>query len=179
MTIFDSERTLFFNNSITEYNSASIANDILKLASKSKETINIIINSNGGSVRGLMTIMSAIDICGCDITTVDMGIAYSCAALLFLKGKNRLMLKGSELMFHGAIREPNDSFVLLPDELMRTRELKKSNDMFIDIISSVTSLSKAQVRRKIYGKQYWLTAEEALEINATTKIVKSMDDLKI
>jgi ATP-dependent protease ClpP protease subunit len=172
----DKNRTVFINGEFTLELSGVIARQIIELAVTSvEEPIYVIINSNGGIVRALRTIIAALKFSTCKIIMIIIGVARSSAAILFLQGDERIMLEGSELLFH----EPRGSYIEVTylDMKSTAKKCKKEDDFFIDEIVRMTSLSKKSVKSRITNKHYILTPEEALKIGAATKIITEISKL--
>jgi len=175
MTI-TADRTVVINSDFTLELSGEIANEILAIAiSSTKKPIYVIINSNGGSVRALRTIISALKVSTCKIVTITTGIALSCGAILFLQGDERIMLPDSELAFH----EPRTTCSSFNHKEMihAFKYSKRNDDFFVDEMAAKLKLSKKAIRSKIAYKTLYLNPEEALKIGAATSIAAKISDI--
>ena len=62
----------------------------------------ILINSPGGNVATMRTLLSAMAACKAKITTHITGIAASCGAITWLYGDTLTMSESARVMFHGS-----------------------------------------------------------------------------
>jgi len=140
-----------------------------------QEPIYVIINSNGGNIRALRTIKTALKISTCKIITIIIGVARSSAAILFLQGDERIMLQNTELLFH----EPRGTYTNATylEMLSDTKKCKIDYDFFINEIVRITTLSKKSVKKRILNIDYILIPEEAVKIGAATKIITDISQL--
>lgn len=173
MKFHEDRQVVISDDSLSIRGSTVVIQKILEL-SQNKEEIEILINSNGGNMRALQNIISALEISGCKLKTINIGAAYSAAAVLFLEGEERLMFKNSELMFH----EP----ILMTPKEVRLSELKEivkvgqdDYDMFAGELARVSLLSKNQIMRKIKGKNWVIGPEEALKFGISTGTITSIE----
>lgn len=74
-------------------------NDILKKGNFEDE-IYVVIHSGGGEVDATFAILDLLESLPNNVFTVNMGIAKSCAGILFIHGKRRYMAKHANFMFH-------------------------------------------------------------------------------
>ncbi len=75
---------------------------LLYLASRSSQDIQLYINSPGGSVSAGLAIYDTMQLIRCDVSTICMGMAASMAAVLLAGGTRgkRYALPNSEIMIH-------------------------------------------------------------------------------
>ena len=172
-------RILVINKEFTLPMSGDICVEIYKLSKESKEDITIIINSTGGNIRALDSIVSALKGSGCNINTVLIGtIACSCGAQLFLSGDERIMLNGSELLIH----EPGITFkdgtrYSCTQLKKKLKELKEDKANFLDCILKVSNCNKKFINSKIKNKDWYINAKEAFKFGLATKIIYSFDEI--
>jgi ATP-dependent protease ClpP protease subunit len=81
-------------------NAVMFCNELDELDQMGKEAINIVINSPGGSVLDGMSIYSRILSTKTPVDTENAGIAGSIAGVIFMAGRNRVMMDYAKLMMH-------------------------------------------------------------------------------
>jgi ATP-dependent protease ClpP protease subunit len=90
--------------SLTEEIDSDVATFVSEELKKAENTnqpfVPFYIDSPGGSVYGLMSIITAMQNCKIPIYTFTSGLAASCAACIFCLGKRRFMTKHARLLIH-------------------------------------------------------------------------------
>ena len=173
------ERTIVINESFTIEMGGEICLEIYELSQTSKEDINIIINSFGGSIKALRTILNGLKASGCKINTILIGtVAFSCGAILFLSGDERIILEGSELLLHEPgidfSTEETVTYTKLQQEL---REIKKDKKLFLEIIMKSSNFTRKVINEKIKGKDWYISSSEALKFGMATELIYSFDEI--
>ncbi len=144
------------------------AYDITAVKGDSNNKIAILINSLGGSIRGLQTIMGAIEVAkntGIKIVTVNMGVSCSSSAILFLQGDERYVMPGSELEF---LSYESTKFIRLFDYIHSS---EKDYKMFVEEMTKNSNLSSLEIKKRIKKKDFVVTANEAIEFGFANKII--------
>lgn len=174
------ERKITINENFTFEMSGRIVEKIYDLSeSAPTEPIFFVINSTGGSIRALKSIISAINATSCEIITITLGtIASSCGSILFLQGNERIMLKGSEILFHEPKLITGEKSSFEYSELLEELNFLRGNyEFFIREIARVTKLSKQDIAMRIKGRGYLLNTKEAKSIGVATKVINSFTQL--
>lgn len=128
---------------------------------KDHDTINIRINSPGGSVFDGLAIYNAISASSKDIHTHNDGLCASMAAVLLLapKPENVHPAKNSLLMLHSPSTGAWGNRLALENAL---EVLDKVQKVLVTSICDKTGLDEAEVEKKYFDyKDHWLTASEA------------------
>ena len=96
------ERIILLTSPIDDTVSGSLCAQLLYLASRSSQDIQLYINSPGGSVSAGLAIYDTMRLIRCDVSTICMGMAASMAAVLLAGGTRgkRYALPNSEIMIH-------------------------------------------------------------------------------
>lgn len=157
-------RIILIDSEINDELAGIVTSQLLYLASKDTSPITIYINSPGGSVYAGFAIYDTIKYLSCQVNTVCTGAAMSMAAIIFLAGDKRLMLKHSRLMFHKPTILINE-FIKNTELSIETKQLDELTSEINQIIHSVTSISE------LSPWDLWLNAEEALSCNAANEIL--------
>lgn len=134
----------------------------------------IFINSPGGKLRALKTIIDAIKDSEINVTTINIGIAASTAAILFMEGDKRICIEGSELIFH----EPRVSLSKGNLTYTEISDLKRSLDgyyhMFLNYMTKKTNMEYKEAQSKIRNVDYTLSAVQALKLGFATEVVTNL-----
>jgi len=149
--IGDDFRTDFFINDL-EY----ITNFMPEI-----HTVNVKINSPGGSVFAGMDLWGAIyKHPRLTINTIVVGVAASIAGVISQAGSNREAYSFSSMMIHDvsiAGLEEDDPRVSENDKKM----LRQFRDMIAEVLSARSKMTKEEVIDLMVGKETWLKAGEA------------------
>jgi len=150
---------------------------LLFLASEDPDKdINLYINSPGGSVTAGLAIYDTMQFVKPDISTICVGLAASMAQLLLTAGTEgkRYALPNSRILMHqpsGGTQGQSVDIEIYTKEIIRTRE------QLYAIIAKHTKKSVEQITKDA-DRDYYMTAEEALEYGIIDKILlKSTDAL--
>lgn len=152
---------------VAEVSDHSVTHCQAKLAQWSRRDpgcdLAVVFNSPGGSVidgLGLYDFLVELGRSGHHLTTHTLGMAASMGGILLQAGDVRRMSTNSQMLIHevsGVIygttaeREEQERFV------------KRLQDRCLTILASRSNLTKEQIRRRWKKKDWWLSADEALE----------------
>lgn len=152
-------RVVMLNGEINDDMAASIVAQLLHLAAKGEEDIQLYINSPGGVVSAGLAIYDTMQFIKPEVATVCMGCAASMAGVILsggAKGK-RAALSHSEVMIHqpsgGAGGQASD-IMIAADHIRRTRE----------VLSQIMSDNCGKKHEQVVAdmeRDYWMSATEA------------------
>ena len=96
------ERIVLLTSPIDDAVAGNLCAQLLYLASRSAEDIQLYIHSGGGSVSAGLAIYDTMHLIRCDVSTICLGIAASMAAVILAGGARgkRFALPNSEIMIH-------------------------------------------------------------------------------
>lgn len=132
--------------------------------------IQIYLNSPGGSVYAGLGIYDTMQYISSDVATICTGMAASMAAVLLTAGEKgkRTALPHSRVMIHqpmgGAEGQASDIEIT-------TREILKLRDELYDIVAKHSGNNIERIR-KDSDRDYWMTAQEALEYGMIDDILQ-------
>lgn len=156
------DRIIFLGTQIDDYTANTLQAQLLYLDSVDPgKDISIYINSPGGSVYAGLGIYDTMQFISSDVATICTGMAASMAAVLLVAGKEgkRSALTHSRVMIHqplgGAQGQASDIEIT-------AREILKLKKELYTIISEHSHTDYAKVE-KDSDRDYWMTAQEALE----------------
>lgn len=131
-------------------------------------TINLSINSGGGSVFDGIAIYNMLKSHKATVNVYVEGLAASIASVIAMAGDTITMRSGSMMMVHmpWTLSQGN------AEEMRKTADtLEKTGDSIVDIYSERTGISSDDIRN-IMSDETWLSAEEAVEQGWATKLDK-------
>jgi ATP-dependent Clp protease protease subunit len=145
-------------------------------AEDADKPITMYINCPGGDADSGFGIYDMMRWISCPITTVCAGLAASAAIIIFLGGDDgrRFTLPNSRFLIHqpstGAQGQASD-LEITANEIMKTR------DKYNGIISQHIGKTAKQIVKDAH-RDFWLSAEEAVEYGLASKIAESGSELK-
>lgn len=149
---------------ITEESAHKFRNKVLAMSALFPEKpIKIYINSNGGCLDALATMIETIKSVPNDIHTICIGKAYSAGAMLLSFGDKRYCGIFSNVMLHEIQLSdlPDMSSLELKD---LEKEIEDLNKFWFTIIAKNCKLTYPELRKKIKGKDISMRAKAAKKI---------------
>lgn len=167
------DRIIFLGTNIYDEVANTIVAQLLFLdnASKTKEPINLYINSGGGSVDDGLAIYDTMKIIKSPVITTCVGKCCSMASVLLAggkKGKRRIM-EHSRVMIH----QPSCDFGYsnAADQKIKMDELLKCKETLYSLLAKDTGKTTEQIIKDA-DRDLWFSAEEALEYGLVDEIIK-------
>lgn len=171
------DRIIFIGSPIDDHVANLVVAQLLFLEAQDPDKdINLYINSPGGIVTAGLAIYDTMQYISCDVATICVGQAASMAAVLLAggaKGK-RYALPHSRVMLHqplGGAEGP------AKDIEIRTKEILKIKDMLNQILSEHTGQPIEKIERDT-DRDFFMSAQEALEYGIIDKVIDSKKNLK-
>ena len=165
------DRILWVAGEVNDNMSTIVQAQLMFLDSADNSDITMHIDSPGGSVKSGLSMVDVMQYISCDIRTVNTGMAASMGSVLLgagTKGK-RSSLKFSKTMLHqtsggagGNIQDARINFV----------EWEKTNKILFELLGEFCGKSPEQVTEDA-SRDFWLSADEALEYGIIDEIVKT------
>lgn len=164
------DRIIFLGTAIDDYTANTLQAQLLFLDSTDPgKDISIYVNSPGGSVYAGLGIYDTMQFISSDVATICTGMAASMAAVLLVAGAEgkRSALTHSRVMIHqpmgGAQGQASDIEIT-------AREIQKLKKELYTIIAdhSHTEFDKVWADS---DRDYWMTAQEALEYGMIDKVL--------
>lgn len=163
------DRIIFLGTEVNDYTANVIQAQLLYLDSvDSERDINIYLNTPGGSVYAGLGIYDTMQFIGSRVATICTGMAASMGAVLLVAGEKgmRAALPHSRVMIHqplGGIQGQAS------DIEITAREILKLKDELYQIISDHSGQTIDKIRQDA-DRDYWMTANEALEYGMIDKV---------
>ena len=165
------DRIIFLGTEVNDYTANVIQAQLLYLDSvDSERDINIYLNTPGGSVHAGLGIYDTMQYIGSRVGTICTGMAASMGAVLLVAGEKgmRAALPHSRVMIHqplGGIQGQAS------DIEITAREILKLKDELYQIISDHSGQTVEKIRQDA-DRDYWMTAEEALQYGMIDKVYR-------
>jgi ATP-dependent Clp protease protease subunit len=163
------DRIIFLGTEVNDYTANVIQAQLLYLDSVNPEgDINIYLNTPGGSVYAGLGIYDTMQFINSKVGTICTGMAASMGAVLLVAGEKdmRAALPHSRVMIHqplGGIQGQAS------DIEITAREILKIKDELYQIISDHSGQTTEKIRQDA-DRDYWMTAQEALDYGMVDKI---------
>lgn len=147
--------------------------DVGKEVSEMKP-IKIYINSDGGSVSAVFTIIDLILMSRTPVITIGLGKCYSSGGLLLMAGHKRLLLPNCTVLIHDGQSGSYGAIGKMLDNLEFTKELEVK---IKDYILSRTSITEDDYDKN-YRRDWWIFANDAVEkYHIADKIVTNIEEI--
>ena len=170
------ERIVFLGDEVNSDTASLVIAQLLFLESEDPDKdISLYINSPGGSVTAGMGIYDTMQYIKCDVSTICVGMAASMGAFLLAggaKGK-RMILPNAEVMIHqpsGGAQGQATEIQITAEWILRTKKnlakilAENCNQPFGKVLADTE-------------RDYWMTAEQALEYGLVDHIFQKRTDL--
>lgn len=165
------ERVIFMGEEVNSHTANVIVAQLLHLAYENPdEDIKLYINSPGGSVYDGLAIYDTMNFIKPDVQTIGIGLQASMGAFLLsagAKGK-RAILPNARVMIHqpssGTRGKITDQEIDLKEGLLLKEKLAQ--------ILAENSGQKLEKLKNDMERDYWMSAEEAVEYGLVDKIIQ-------
>ena len=132
--------------------------------------ITFVINSAGGDIIAgfhLFDTLKWLEDEGHNITTVGLGMAASMGGVLLQAGKTRVLGPRASLLIHEASFVAGGSMGDIEDTVDFVKTLQ---ERILQIFADRSTLTKAQIRNRWKRKNWWLTAQQALDLGFVDEV---------
>jgi ATP-dependent Clp protease protease subunit len=168
-------RTILIYGEINQKLAKTVSEKLLILTAESKKDIRIFINSQGGHVESGDTIFDMIRFCKAPLKMIGTGWVASAATLIYLAVplKNRFCLPNTRFLIHQPLGGMIGTAV---DLAIEAKEIVRMKRRLNDIISKQTG-QKLEKVEKDTERNFWMSAEEALDYGIVGAIIKSESEV--
>lgn len=164
------DRIIFLGQPIDDDVANIVQAQLLYLASvDAKADISIYLNTPGGVVSAGLGIYDTMQLIAPQVATICTGMAASMGAVLLCAGEKgkRSALPHSRVMIHQPLGGARGQ---ASDILIEAQEIEKTRDELYDIIASHSGQPFDKVFKDA-DRDYWMTAEEALQYGMIDSIL--------
>ena len=173
------QRTIFLTEAVTPESAARVVADLILLDAEKKAPIYLYINSPGGEVNSGFSIFDTIRFLRSDVIALTIGMCASIATIInvAVKKEHRLSLPNAKFLIHqplisGQVQGPASDIAITAAQIQKTRD--KINALLAEECGQAIKRLEEDTKR-----DYWLTANEALEYGLISKIISSKTELTI
>ena len=168
-------RSILISGEIDKKMAEKVINQLLLLESDNQEPIKVFIDSPGGDVDSAYAIFDMIRFIKPKVIMIAMGLAASAGALILLAGdkESRFGFPNSHYLIH----QPLSGIRGVATEIeIHAKEIEKTRQKINALISQETGKSLNQVEKDT-DRDFWMSAEEALEYGLISKIISKREQL--
>ena len=168
-------RSILISGEIDKKMAEKVVSQLLMLEAENDDPIKVFVDSPGGDVDSAYAIFDMIRFVKPKVTMIAMGLAASAGALIMLAGdkENRFGFPNSHYLIH----QPLSGVRGVATEIeIHAREIEKTRQKINALIAQETGKSLQQVEKDT-DRDYWMSAEEALEYGLISKIISKRDQL--
>ena len=140
---------------------------------KNRKPIRIFIFSPGGDLETYRSVADVIRLSKTPVVGINMGMAYSAAAMIFLSCHTRLMLPSASILFHKGSGNLGGSFNEVYAAMI---EYQKQVEELSSIIEKNTTYSLEEIEENMNGDWY-IRADEALKHGVCHKIIDDIEEI--
>lgn len=168
-------RSIFIYGSITQELAARVCAQLIAYAADSDDDIRIYVNSPGGHVESGDSIYDMIKFIKPKVWTIGTGWVASAGALIYVGAakERRICLPNTRFLLHqpsGGMRGQASDVEIQANEIIKMK--KRLNE----IMAGETGQDIAKVEADT-ERDYWLSAEEAIDYGLVSRIVRSVGDI--
>ena len=168
-------RSILISGEIDKKMAEKVVSQLLMLEAENDDPIKVFIDSPGGDVDSAYAIFDMIRFVKPKVTMIAMGLAASAGALILLAGdkENRFGFPNSHYLIH----QPLSGIRGVATEIeIHAKEIEKTRHKINALIAKETGKSLAQVEKDT-DRDYWMSAEEALDYGLISKIISNRSQL--
>lgn len=166
-------RIVYLTGEVTDEMAASVVAQLLYLASRGNEDIQLYINSPGGSVSAGMAIYDTMQHITPDVVTICMGRAASMGAVILSGGARgkRYVLPHAEVMLH----QPSGGMEGQATELEIAAEHIRETKKYLNELLAENCGKQYRQLVKDTDRDHWMRAAEAVEYGVADRILGRED----
>ena len=172
-------RTFWLDNEVTPYLLELVRyiarwnKEDKRVPIKMRKPIRIFIFSPGGDLETYRSVADVIRLSKTPVVGINMGMAYSAAAMIFLSCHTRLMLPSASILFHKGSGNLGGSFNEVYAAMI---EYQKQVEELSSIIEKNTTYSLEEIEENMNGDWY-IRADEALKHGVCHKIIDDIEEI--
>ncbi|MFN4226068.1 MAG: ATP-dependent Clp protease proteolytic subunit [Hyphomonas sp.] len=168
-------RTILLTGGIDFKQARAVCERLLALSAESNDPILMVISSPGGHVESGDMIHDMIKFVSAPVKVLGSGWVASAGALIYsaAKKENRYSLPNCRYLLH----EPRGGVGgQATDVEIQAREIIKMRERLNRIFAEATGKSLEQIKKDT-DRDFWMSAQEAVEYGLVSKIVRSRNEI--
>lgn len=144
--------------------------DRYEIPIEERKPIKIYVNSNGGSLIETFTMIDAISMSKTPVWTIATGAVYSGGFFTFIAGHKRIAYPLSSFLYHeGSTGQISDAGKFRNFADFYAKQLDQMKEVTLKYTKITPELYQEHIK-----DDWWLTAEEALELGICDEIAKEL-----
>lgn len=170
------QRTLVLGEPLEQRNSNRLCHGLLLLAAEDPHSdIQLLINSPGGSVPGMLAIRDCMRTVPNDVVTINLGMAYSAGQFLLSAGTpgRRYCMPHAKVLLHQGSAGIGGTAM---DIAIQADDLRHTRDTVLGLIASDTGQPVERIERDSQ-RDRWFTADAAKAYGFVDAVVGSLGDV--
>ena len=160
---------ILFYAHVNDRTAHSLIRVINSLREAGRETVHLLLQTEGGSTGAGLIIHNFIKSSGVKVIAVNMGVVASMGTVIFCAAEERICLPHSRLLFHPNVWEFSNEKLGVFQIEEKVNILKKEHDLIASIISSSTGKTVEQVKTLMFDHQSF-SAKEAQDFGLVHEI---------
>ena len=173
--LFFKSRNVIVAGQIDDKLAQRTATHLLALAEESDDPINVFISSPGGHVESGDMVHDLIGFIKPTVRTIGTGWVASAGALIFVgaKPENRYCLPNTRFLLH----QPSGGIGgQVTDMQIQAEQIRIMRERFDHLFAAATGQTPEKIAKDT-ARDFWLTAQEAIDYGLVGKIIQSADAL--
>jgi ATP-dependent Clp protease protease subunit len=169
-------RAIVLGEPLQDRNSNRLCQALLLLSAEDpKADIRLLINSPGGSVPGMLAIRDCMRAIPNDVSTVNLGMAYSAGQFLLSSGTRgkRYVLPHAKVLLHQGSAGIGGTAM---DIAIQAHDLRSTRDTVLECIAQDTGQPVDRIEEDS-RRDRWFTAEQAKDYGFVDAVVTSVDQI--
>lgn len=168
-------RTLLIYGEINQKLAKEVTEKLLVLSIESDKDIKIFINSQGGHVESGDTIFDMIQFVKPKVEIIGTGWVASAGAFIFISVplEQRYCLPNTRFLLHQPMGGVGG---VASDISIEAKEIVKMKYRLNKIFAKQTGQSLKKIEKET-DRNFWMTAEEAIDYGLVNKIIKSAEEI--
>lgn len=171
------QRIILLSEPVMAKSAQRIVSQLLYLnAQSNKKPIHFYLNTPGGSVSDGFAIFDTARMIEAPVISVCTGISASMGTILMLaprEKKNRVCTPNTRIMIH----QPSGGYQGAASDIeIGAKEILKLRDRLIEIYVQEAGIDADRVRTDL-NRDYWMTAQEAVDYGLCDRVVTSLSEL--
>ncbi len=168
-------RQILLSGEVNKQLAEKIVRQLLILEADSDKPVHVFIDSPGGDVDAGYAIFDMIRFVNCPVFCIGMGLVASAGALILLAADKtrRIALPNSHYLIHQPLSGIKG---VATDIEIHAKEIEKTRAKINELIAEQTGKTLEQVVKDT-DRDYWLSADEAVDYGLVSRIVKKRGDL--
>lgn len=174
--LFFKSRNVIITGAINDKLAQKATTHLLALAEESDDPINVFISSPGGHVESGDMVHDMIKFIKPKVRTIGSGWVASAGALIFVGAakENRYCLPNTRFLLH----QPSGGIGgQVTDMMIQAEQIRIMQERFHKLFADATGQTAEKIAKDT-NRDFWLTAEEAIDYGLCGKIIENAAALK-